>query len=115
MTNLREWAINNGLESEYNQYSADVDAMVDALEEQGLPSHGSTYEALLEGIRSCYPELFGEDGENPDDNLDPDKRAMIRNHKRYEKWERTEAARQFMQEHLPPEKYQEYLRTRFNS
>lgn len=61
---MREWARFAGLEVLYDQYLGEVDDLMQELEEEGLPSYGSTYEIRLEALRAFYPELFGEDEES---------------------------------------------------
>ena len=61
MTNLEKWCIKNGISELYNQYSADVEAMQEELDNEGFPGSGSEFELRLEGIRGCYPELFDEE------------------------------------------------------
>ncbi len=109
---LKEWANNNGLADVYTAYEADVDAMVEGLQAEGLPTSGSTYEVRLAAIRERYPELFGDEDEQ-DGPPAADHEGMVKAHQEYEEWERTEEARAFMEKHLPPEAYQEFLRTRF--
>jgi len=112
---LKEWANNNGLADVYTAYEADVDAMVEGLQAEGLPTSGSTYEVRLEAIRERYPELFGEqEVTDAADSTAPvaDHEGMVKAHQEYEAWERTEEARAFMEKHLPPEAYQEFLRDR---
>lgn len=118
MSNLKEWAQENGFSDVYAAYEADVDAMVEGLQAEGLPTAGSTYEVRLAAIRERYPELFGDDEQEVTDAADStapaaDHEGMVKAHQEYEEWERTEEARKFMEEHLPPEAYQEFLRTRF--
>lgn len=57
---LYEYAQNNGLQAVYAAYMADVDALEDDLQAEGLPSNGSTYEARIAAIRERYPELFDD-------------------------------------------------------
>ena len=57
---MREWVKVNNLEDVYNEYLDAVDRMEDELEQEGLPSCGSTYELRLEAIRKQYPELWPE-------------------------------------------------------
>ena len=69
MKDLRAWAQKNGYESIYSQYASDVEALNEQLEQEGLPSNGSTFEARLAGIQSQYPELFGDDPDGEDEDL----------------------------------------------
>ena len=69
MKDLRAWAQENGYTETYNQYAADVEALNEQLEQEGIPSNGSTFEARLAGIQSQYPELFGDDPDGEDEDL----------------------------------------------
>lgn len=69
MMEMRAWANENGYADVYSQYSADVEELKKQLDEEGLPTNGSTFEVRLEGIQSQYPELFSEDLDDEDEDL----------------------------------------------
>ena len=58
MSNLKEWAKNNNLETVYEQYAADREAIAEECMAEGLPGYGSTYELRVAALQELYPELF---------------------------------------------------------
>ena len=64
MMTLKAWAEQNGLADVYAAYKTDLDATREELEQEGLPSNGSTYELRVEALERMYPELFGDDDDD---------------------------------------------------
>ena len=64
MMTLKAWAEANGLADVYAAYKTDLDATREELEQEGLPSNGSTYELRVEALERMYPELFGDDDDD---------------------------------------------------
>ncbi len=65
---MREWAERNGLGEVYAEYLAECEAIAEQCEEEGYPSHGSNYELRVSRLRESYPELFGDDEEEGEED-----------------------------------------------
>ncbi len=52
----------------YAEYKAECEAISALCEEEGYPSHGSNYELRVARLRESYPELFGDDEEEGEED-----------------------------------------------
>lgn len=65
---MREWARQNGLEKLYDEYLEECYEIANQCEEEGYPRCGSNYDLRVSNLQKSYPELFGDDFDDEEDD-----------------------------------------------